>query len=374
MPHSSPEPEVGRRPLRVVIVAPVHMIGGQAHAARDIARGFAADPEISITVQAIDPRLPGRLRWLTEAKVLRSFVRPGLYARQLFRAARRADVLHVLGAAHSAFLFGAVPAVAIGGMLGRPIILNYHDGRARKHFKYWGPFLRRVLREVDCVVVPSGYLQDEFRSRGFEAQVIPNVVDTGAFTYRPQASLPHRLVSTRLLEPLYAVENTLQAFRRLQVEYPDLVLDIYGDGVAGPGLRELAGRLAVPGVSFHGEIPHERMPEILAQGGIMVNSSRVDNMPHFVLEAYATGLPIVSTAVGGIPYMIDPGRTGLLVPPDDPAALAAAIRRLLSEPDLASRLAEAGHRETERYTWASAQPAWRRIYRRVARLSRQEDP
>jgi len=366
-------PESGPPLIRVLLVAPAHMIGGQAHAARDIARGFAADPEIRITVQAIDPRLGGGLQWLTSAKVLRTFTRPLLFSRQLLRRARRSDVLQVLGAAHTAFLFGALPAIVIGRLLRRPIILNYHDGRARQHFRYWGPFLRWAIRRVDCIVVPSRYLQKEFREQGFKAEVVPNVVDTTAFTYHWPAAVPQRLVSTRLLEPLYAVEVTLLAFRRLKLDYPDLVLDIYGDGAAGARLRDLVRRLELRGVTFHGEIAHSRMPEVLAQGGIMVNSSRVDNMPHFVLEAYAAGLPIVSTAVGGIPYMIDPDRTGLLVPPDDPDRLAAAVHRLLSDPQLALKLGEEGHRETPRYTWSHAQQEWRRVYRNVAaKRSRQE--
>jgi glycosyltransferase involved in cell wall biosynthesis len=349
------------------------MVGGQAHAARDIHRGFASDGEVEVTVQAIDPRLAGPFRILTDVKVLRTLTRPLLYLRQLLGSARRADVLHVLGAAHTAFLFGAVPAILVGRLLRRRIILNYHDGRAHEHFRYWGAFLRSMLRRVDRIVVPSRYLQKEFRSHGFEAEVIPNVIDTTAFSYQDRSPIPHRLVSTRLLEPLYALEVTLLAFRRLQLDYPDLVLEIYGDGAAGTKLRDLTRRLSLAGVTFHGEVPHARIPEALAQGGIMVNSSRVDNMPHFVLEAYASGLPIVSTAAGGIPYMIDPDRTGLLVPPDDPDEMAAALRRVLDDPELAWRLSVEGHRETPRYTWVRVKEQWRHIYQSVAgRATRQE--
>lgn len=366
----SPERRPG--PIRVLIVAPAHMIGGQTHAARDIAVGFAGDSEIEISVQAIDPRLGGRLRWLTDLKVLRTLIRPALYAFRLLRTARRADVLQVLGAAHTAFLFGAFPAIIIGRLLKRPVILNYHDGRARDHFRYWGFFLRPVLRQVNCIVVPSRYLQKEFKEQGFQVHVVPNVVDTSAFSYRAPSAVPHRLVSTRLLEPLYAVEVTLLAYRRLKLDFPDLVLDIYGDGVAGPRLRDLTRKLELNGVTFHGEIAHANMPAALAGGGIMVNSSRVDNMPHFVLEAYASGLPIVSTAAGGIPYMIDPGRTGLLVPPDDPDELAAALRLLLTDQAFALRIGEEGHRETPRYTWSFAKEEWRKIYRMTAGDSARE--
>ena len=353
------------RPIRVLLVAPVHMIGGQAQAARDIMRGFTKDAEIEVLVQAIDPRWKGPLGWLTNAKFLRTLIRPMLFTRQLFRSARNADVLQVLGAAHTAFLFGAMPAIVVGRLLRRHIILNYHDGRAKQHFKYWGPFLRWALRRVDCLVVPSRYLEKEFRAHGFTVKVVPNGIDTEAFAFRPTPRVPHRLVSTRLLERLYAVEVTLLAFRRLKLDYPDLVLDVYGDGAAGAWLRELTQRLELKGVTFHGEIAHERMPEVLEHGGVMVNSSRVDNMPHFVLEAYSAGVPIVSTAAGGIPYMIDPDRTGLLVPPDDPDQLAAAVRRLFDDPELAARLEAAGYEETARYAWPNVRESWRRVYRSV---------
>lgn len=366
-------PDVIHDPIRVLLVAPVHMVGGQAHAAQDIARGFSGDEQIRVSLQAIDPRLAGRLAVLTEAKIIRSIVRPTIYVWQLFRAARRADLLHVLAAAHTAFLFGAFPAVVIGRLLGRPVVLNYHDGRAALHFRRWGRFVTAVLRRTQRIVVPSAYLQREFARHGFPADVIPNVVDTAAFRFKAPRPLRHRLVSSRLLEPLYAVENTLHAFQRLKADYPDLVLDIYGGGAAAQGLRELAGRLQLEGVTFHGEITHSRMPEVLGEGGIMVNSSRVDNMPHFVLEAYAAGLPIVSTRAGGIPDMIVAGKTGLLVPIDDPAALASSVRMLLEDPDLALRLAFEGQQESLRYSWPRAREAWSRIYRLMtsspARLS-----
>lgn len=358
--------------LRVLLSAPVDMIGGQAHAARAIQQGFAGQVGISVCLQPINPTLPPPFRFLTETKVLRSLVRPLLYLGGLIRKTRHADVLHIFCAAHTAFLFGAFPAVVVGRLFRRGIVLNYHDGRARQHFRYWGPLLRWTLRRADCLVVPSAYLQQVFAEEGFAARVIPNVVDLDAFEYRPPVPLRQGLVSVRSLEPLYAVENTLAVFEALSREFPAITLDIYGDGVSAPSLRHAAESRGLRGVRFHGGVAHERMPAILAAGGIMVNSSRIDNMPLFVLEAYAAGLPIVSTAAGGIPFMIESGRTGLLVPPDDPAALAAAVRQLLLEPELALRLAEAGRRETARYTWEVARAGWLAAYHDAARSARRE--
>ncbi len=359
--------------LRILISAPVGMIGGQAHAARAIADGFAGSSELAVTIQPINPSLPGPFRFLTETKLIRSVVRPLLYLGGLLRRVPRADVLHIFCAAHTAFLFGAFPAVLIGRLFGRGIVLNYHDGRAEQHFRSWGPLLRWTLRRADRLVVPSAFLQQVFAGHGFAALVIPNVVDLSAFEYRPPATVRSGLVSVRLLEPLYAVENTLAAFELLRAEFPDLTLDLYGDGVSAAALRRLAADRGLAGVRFHGGVAHAQMPAILSAGGIMVNSSRIDNMPLFILEAYASGVPIVSTAAGGIPFMIEHERTGLLVPLDAPEALAAAVRRLLTEPGLARRLAEAGRAETARYTWDVAREEWLTLYREVMRSRSAEE-
>jgi glycosyltransferase involved in cell wall biosynthesis len=356
--------------LRVVIVAPDHMLGGQAHAAQDIVRGFAGHTDIGVELVAVDPRLPGRFRFLTEWKVIRSLVRPVLHTWRLIQAAARADVFHVLGAAHTAFLFVALPTLLVGTWFRRPILLNYHDGRADAHFRWWGPLLRWAARRVALLVFPSDYLRDLFRRRGFEGVVVPNVVDTTAFTYRSPDPVQPRLISARLLEPLYAVENTLRAFALIQAQVPDASLDVYGTGSAAGALQRAARNLGTPGIRFHGQVARHRMASVLGAGGILVNSSRVDNMPHVIIEAFAAGVPVVSTAAGGIPHLVDHGRTGLLVPVDDPDALAAAVLRVLREPGLALRLTTAARRECARYSWAEAERGWQAAYRYTAASAR----
>lgn len=354
------------QPIRVLVVAPGESVGGHAHAARDIVEGFAGNPAVSTEFQAIDPRLPGRLRFLTEWKFIRSIVRPLLYLKRLVPTCRRADVIHVFAAAHTAFLFGALPAILVARWAGKPIVLNYHDGRAEAHFRWWAPLLRWALRQASIVVFPSNYLQDVFARRGFPGVVVPNVVDTGTFTYRRPDPLPPRLISARLLEGLYAVENTLVAFAHVKREVPEAVLDIYGTGTAARSLERAAAKLGVQGIRFHGEVPRTRIAAALAAGGILVNSSRVDNMPHIIIEAFAAGVPVVTTAAGGIPRIVTHERTGLLVRIDEPAELAAAVLRVLREPGLAVRLATAAEQEVQRYSWRAAERGWLEVYGRAA--------
>ncbi len=350
--------------LRILVVGP-QGVGGQAHAARDILAGFSTHPSVHAEFQAIDPRLPGPWRFLTEWKFVRSLVRPVLYCHGLVARSGRSDVLHVFAAAHTAFLFGAFPALIIAGWFRRPVILNYRDGRAEAHFRWWGPLLRWALRRVAALVFPSTYLRDLFRRHGFEGIVVPNVVDTSAFIYRAPDPIKPRLVSARALETLYGTDNTLRAFALIKAQIPDASLDIYGTGSSTGSLRRMASALSTPDVRFHGAVSRKEMPAVL-ESGVLVNSSRIDNMPHLLIEAFAAGLPIVSTAAGGIPHIVTHESTGLLVPIDRPEELAAAVLRVLREPGLAQRLSAAGKRECARYSWTEAEKGWLEVYRRVA--------
>ncbi len=96
---------------------------------------------------------------------------------------------------------------------------------------------------------------------------------------------------------------------------------------------------------------------------LMINPSLVDNMPNSVLEALASGVPVVSTNVGGVPYMVEDGKTALLVAPAAPEAMAAAILRVLDQPALAASLREAGLRYVQQYAWNSVRPRLLGVYR-----------
>jgi phenylacetate-CoA ligase len=282
-------------------------------------------------------------------------------------------VVHVFAAAHTAFLFGALPALLVAKGTGKPVILNYHDGRAEAHFRWWAPVLRWAIRQAVVLVFPSVYLQEVFARRGFAGVVVPNVVDTETFTYRSPDPVQPRLISARLLERLYAVDNTLQAFALIKREVPSAVLDIYGTGTAARSLQRSAEKLGVDGIRFHGEVSRNRIAAALAEGGILVNSSRVDNMPHIIIEAFAAGVPVVTTAAGGIPRIVTHERTGLLVRIDQPEDLAAAVLRVLREPGLAARLAHAAGQESKRYSWTAAERGWLEVYRRAALVPREGD-
>jgi glycosyltransferase involved in cell wall biosynthesis len=104
-------------------------------------------------------------------------------------------------------------------------------------------------------------------------------------------------------------------------------------------------------VTFHGKIEHSRIQEYYDQYDIYINASSVDNLPGVVIEAFASGLPVVSTRAGGISYMVEDGITGLLADIGDSEALGEKVIELLKDPELASRLANNAKIECQKYAW-----------------------
>ena len=344
--------------IRVVLVAPGWMTGGQAVEARTLVKGFANDPAVRVELQPIDPRIPA---WLTQVRGLRTLVKMPIFTVGLLRRILRADIVHVFTAAFWPFLLTTTPAILLGRLLGRPVILNYRDGRAREHIKY--RVVRWILRRATLLVFPSGFLKEVFAEFGLHGIVVSNVVDTDRFGFRERKPLRPVLLSARLLEELYRVDNTILAHEEVRRVVPDARLLIVGDGNRRDALEALVAQRKIEGVEFVGAVLHNEMGEWFDRADILVNSSRIDNMPHCLIEAFSAGMPVVTTPSGGIPHIVQDGRNGLHVPRDNPQAMADAVLRLLAEPTLAQQLIDTGRKDCEaRYSWIAARRQWFILY------------
>jgi L-malate glycosyltransferase len=359
------------RPLRVAIVAAsLRILGGQAVQAQHMIDGWKGDPNVDAWLVPIDPVPVRPLDTLLSVKYLRTVVTQLLYWPLLVRELRRADVVHVFSASYTSFLLAPLPAIAIAKLLGRPVILNYHSGEAPDHLRR-SALARRVMREwVNLNVVPSTFLRDVLGSFAIPAQVVANTVDLRRFAYRTRDPLKPRLLSSRNFEPMYNVALVLRAFARIQARRPDATLTLVGSGSQDAMLRALAVELQLRNVTFAGRIAPSDIHRYYANADIYVQTPDIDNMPLSVLEAFASGLPVVSTDVGGIPAMLTHGVHGLLAPANDDEAIAAHVIALLESPECARQLAAAAVRTCDSYDWPVAREGWLAAYRFVARQPR----
>lgn len=344
-----------------MVAASLEILGGQGVQAFSLMEQLRNEGH-EVGFLPINPAFPAGLRRLRRVPYLRTLVNQLLYLPSLWRL-RQADTVHVFSASYWSFLLAPVPALLAAKALGKRVVLNYHSGEADDHLQHWGRLVHPWLRLADEIVVPSPYLKDVFARHGYRARVIRNVVDTSRFSYRERVPLRPRLLSVRNFEPHYRVANTIEAYALLRQRYPDATLTLAGYGSEEGDLRRLAGSLGASGVSFLGKVSPDSVQQAYDAADIFVNSSVVDNQPLSVLEACASGLPVVSTAAGDIPAMLRHGEAGVLVPPSNPAAMAEAIAALMEDPARALSIVRCARAEVERHTWPRIRAQWIEVYR-----------
>ena len=356
-----------REPLKVAIVAPsMGILGGQAVQADRLIRAWSGDPDVQAWLVPINPIPPHPFRRLVEIKYVRTVATQLTYWPMLLRELRKADVVHVFSASYFSFILAPLPAVLIARLLGKPVVMNYRSGEAPDHLKR-SAIARTTLRSVDRNAVPSRFLQDVFAGFGIRSEIIPNIVDVDRFAFRPRVPLQPRILSTRNFESLYNVACTLRAFRIVQDRYPDATLTLVGAGSQDGALRALAGELRLNHVTFAGRVDPGAIWRYYADADIYLQTPNIDNMPASVLEAYASGCAVVATNAGGVPAILTHGVHGLLADCDDHKGAAAAILRLLDEPELAARLTAAARESCGTYRWESVRARWVELYRGLVR-------
>lgn len=247
----------------------------------------------------------------------------------------------------------------------KPYILTLHGGDLPSFAKRWSRRVRRQLRMADVVTVPSRYLLEKMQPYRSDLKLLANPVDVGAFDYRLRESVRPRLVWVRKFHRLYNPSLAPRALALLRNEFPDIELTMSGPDKGDGSLAETKRVTAELGISSHltfrGAVPAAKISAELGQGDIFLNTTNFDNTPVSILEAMACGLCIVSTNVGGIPFLLENEWDSLLVSPDDPAAMAKAIRRILTEPSLSRRLSFNARRKVEAFDWSNVLPQWEQL-------------
>lgn len=303
---------------------------------------------------------------LRRIKYLRGVINAALFLGKLAWGLPQARVVHVFSTSNLSFFLFTMPPVFLGRLLGRYVVIHYHGGNAGEFLDRWGSLALPVLRAGHALIVPSGFLVDVFARHGLAAQPIVNTLALDKFQFAlREPLLPHVLIA-RHLRPPYNVACGIRAFALVAKQHAGATLTAAGTGVDRGELEQLCRELGIADkVRFVGNIDNDRMHALFASSHIYLNSSQVDNQPVSILEAFACGLPVVSTAVGGIPYMVTHGEDGLLAADGDAAALGQHMLRLLDDPALARALAERGHERVQDYTWPRIYPLLAALYNKA---------
>jgi glycosyltransferase involved in cell wall biosynthesis len=301
-----------------------------------------------------------------------------LYALGLMRAVRRArrfDLVHAHWIVPNGVIAAASTSIPLAiGLHGSDVFLAEKPG-VRKAAA-WA--LRRSRLLTGC----SPELVDRVRALGFpeeRSRVIPYGVDVETFSPGPSV-WRERLEIPEDAPLILSVGRmaTKKGFHVLMEALPEILSSgahvvLAGGGDLLPDFQHQAsrfdGRLHLPGPVLRDTLPDlYRAADLFVLPAVHDSKGNVDGLPNVILEAMASGLPVVASGISGIPLAVEDGLTGLLVPERDPVALAAALRKLLANPELARTMGERGRRKAEtELTWDAVASRYREGY--VAALS-----
>ena len=257
-----------------------------------------------------------------------------------------------------------------------PVVATFHASLDRSRLmELAGPALRQVSGRIDAAVAVSDAAASFVRRVvRVPLEIVPNGVDVRAFSNpgRPVEGLPAgpKILWVNRLDPQKGFEIMLRAFEQLASEVGEVRLLVAGDGRDRVLLRSLPGDLRSRILRL-GTVPHEALPRYHAAADVFVSPATGQESFGIVLvEAMAAGVPVVASDIAGYREVVRDGVDGLLVPPNDPNTLAAAIRRVLSEPELAAALKAAGRSRAQAFSWQAVAPRIEAVYDRVLSATR----
>jgi glycosyltransferase involved in cell wall biosynthesis len=258
-------------------------------------------------------------------------------------------------------------------LAGKPYVLTLHGGALPAFSRRWPGRVRRLLSKAARVTTPSNYLLNEMDPFRQDLQLLPNFLDLKAYQFRARTRPRPRLMWLRAFHNLYNPQLAPKVLALLVSEFPDMELIMLGPDKGDGSLastQQVARKLGVEDkISMPGKIAKSQVPFRMSQGDIFLNTTNVDNTPVSILEAMATGLCVVSTNVGGIPYLLEHENDALLVPPNDPMAMARAVRRIMVESNLAARLSCQARHKAEAWDTSVILPRWETLLSGVARAA-----
>jgi glycosyltransferase involved in cell wall biosynthesis len=359
--RSTPQ-RVGERLQVALVAASPRYVGGQSVQANLLFCHWQNDPAVECQFIPVDPFFPRPIAWLEHIPYLRTLIREPIYLMSLWRGLKDVEIAHIFSASYWSFLLAPLPAWFIARLRAKQTLIHYHSGEARDHLdRFRGVY--SVLADADCLAVPSRYLVEVFDRFAIKTSIVPNFVDLKQFFFRERNPLRPHLICTRGFHPYYCVDVMLRAFADVQRHFANARLDLIGHGPVEQEIRTLSYDLKLLGVNFTGAVPHQEIARSYDAADIFINASRLDNMPVSILEAFASGTPVVTTAPEGMAYLVEHERTGLLSEPGDVRALTDNVIRLLRDPELATRLALNAREEVKRYSWETIRRQWLGVYR-----------
>lgn len=271
----------------------------------------------------------------------------------------RGNIVHVDVFSDNAFYL-ATFASLIAKTRRKKLILTLRGGKFIEFFELNPIKVHKVLKRTDILQTPSIFLQDYFIEKGYKIRRMPNAVDLSLFTFKRSVVKKHSILWVRAFTEIYNPNLAIHIVKELADQYPDTTLTMVGpDKGIMPEMKKLAANLRVDDrITFTGPIAHHLLPKYFQTHEVYINTTSYESFGNAVFEAAASGVPVVSTSVGEIPFLWKDGADILLVAEKNARDFAKTIIRLFDDKSLAGSISENARKKAENFGWGNIIPKW----------------
>jgi glycosyltransferase involved in cell wall biosynthesis len=254
--------------------------------------------------------------------------------------------------------------------VGKSYILTLHGGDLPNFVRRWPGRVKRLLHSAKAITTPSAYLYEQMQPYADDLIMLPNPLDIHHYEFHLREHTQPHLLWLRAFHFIYNPALAIEVVAKLVDEFPAIHLTMIGPDHADGSLQAVERAIETFNIAEHitlvGGVPKTDVPQWLNKGDIFINTTNIDNTPVSVIEAMACGLCVVSTNVGGIPYLLKDQLDACLVPPNNPEAMADIVRRILSEPSLAKGLSYNVRMKAELFDWSVVLPQWEQLFLEIS--------
>lgn len=279
------------------------------------------------------------------------------------RKSRKVDYSLIDTYSSSAFWYAWLSAI-LCRLLGIKYIHILHGGSLPSRLQRSKRFCNQIFLHSHANVAVSGYLKDAFDKAGYPAVVIPNNIDISLYPFKKRKELKPLLLWVRSFHKQYNPNMSADVLALLVRDYPDAKLCMVGPDKDG-SMEEFKNYCSSLGISGHikimGLLSKPEWHKLSEKYDIFINTTNVDNTPVSVIEAMALGLPVVSTNVGGIPFLLEDKKDALLVEKGNVQAMYKAIKLLIENPSLSSAIAQNARTKAESFDWEVVKEQWKAL-------------
>jgi len=289
---------------------------------------------------------------------------------QIFKNRKNTELILIDTYSSLNFYF-AYSAAVLSQWLKIPYIPILHGGNLIERVEQFPVMSKKLFHNAAINVSPSKYLNEYFNENGYKTVYIPNNIDISMYPFKERKQIQPKLLYVRAFHKIYNPTMAVKVLFEISKTYDNATLCMVGPDKDGSleDVKQLARELnVIDKITFTGRLKKEEWIALSSEYDIFINTTNFDNQPVSIIEAMALGFPIVSTNAGGMPYLIEDNKNGLIIEKEDSNAMVKAIKLLLDNQKLAADFSRNARRSAEEFDWKNVKVKWDNILKTKGKI------